>query len=31
LLEATPKALRLRKKELRQHLRDRDARQKKFA
>ncbi len=31
LLEATPKALRIRKKELRQHVRDKEARQKKFA
>ncbi len=31
LLEATPKSLRIRKKELRQHVRDKEARQKKFA
>jgi len=31
LLEATPKSLRIRKKELLQHVRDKDARQKKFA
>ena len=31
LLEATPESLRIRKKELRQHVRDKEARQKKYA